>query len=319
MKRRAFVLASACGLVIHASVSAAQTSWTPPTEAQRCPSKWGPNDEKGSGNHMNPATVLRALSLVKKGEVIELAWPLRPDMPFLNNRIYNLTTKRTAANQGSNRRGGNEEMVVGDIGQIGTQFDGFSHQMIDDKVYNCRKVDDIATRNGFTAFGMEKVGTLITRGVLIDVAALKGVAVLPDSYPITVEDLQAALKRQNLTLRPGDAPIINTGWWTNWTKDPAKFVRVNPGLTTAASEWLARQDPMLVGMDVAPISVTPDPDPKLNNPSHQIFLVVNGIHLLENLKLDQLLASGAQEFALVLQPIKMTGATGSTVAPVAMH
>ena len=210
-------------------------------------------------------------------------------------------------------------MVVGDIGQIGTQFDGFSHQMIDDKVYNCRKVDDIATRNGFTAFGMEKVGTLITRGVLIDVAALKGVAVLPDSYPITVEDLQAALKRQNLTLRPGDAPIINTGWWTNWTKDPAKFVRVNPGLTTAASEWLARQDPMLVGMDVAPISVTPDPDPKLNNPSHQIFLVVNGIHLLENLKLDQLLASGAQEFALVLQPIKMTGATGSTVAPVAMH
>ena len=115
-------------------MSNAQTSWTPPTEAQRCPSKWGPNDEKGSGNHMNPATVLRALQLVKTGEVIELAWPLRPDMPFPGGRMYNLTTKRTAANQGSNRRGGNEEMVVGEMGQVGTQFDGFSHQMIDDKV-----------------------------------------------------------------------------------------------------------------------------------------------------------------------------------------
>lgn len=307
------------GILMAVSGTAQAQTWTPPSESQRCPSKWGANDERGSGNHMKPATVLRALSLVKTGEVIELAFPLRPDMPFPGGRMYNLTTKRTALPAGPNRRGGNEEMVMGEMGQVGTQFDGFSHQTIDDKVYNCRTVDSIATRNGFTAFGIEKVGTLITRAVLIDVAALKGVPVLPDSYEITVADLEQALKAKNLTLQPGDAPIIHTGWGTNWTKDPAKYVRVNPGLGTAAAEWLARQDPMMVGMDVAPISVTPSPDGKLNNPAHQIFLAVNGIHLLENLKLDQLLAAGWSEFALVLQPVKMTGATGSTVAPVAIR
>ena len=76
---------------------------------------------------------------------------------------------------------------------------------------------------------------------------------------------------------------------------------------------------MLVGADTAPVNVTPSPDPALSNPTHQIMLVVNGIHLLENLKLDELVASGASEFALVVQPLKIQGATGSTVAPIAVR
>ena len=84
------------GIMLAMSGRASAQVWTPPPEAQRCPSKWGANDERGSGNHMKPATVLRALSLVKTGEVIELAFPLRPDMPFPGGRMYNLTTKRTA-------------------------------------------------------------------------------------------------------------------------------------------------------------------------------------------------------------------------------
>ena len=70
---------------------------------------------------------------------------------------------------------------------------------------------------GFTRLGIEHVGTLITRGVLIDVAALKGVAMLPDTYAITAGDLQQALQRQKLTLQPGDAVIVNTGWGRLWT------------------------------------------------------------------------------------------------------
>jgi hypothetical protein len=104
-------------------------------------------------------------------------------------------------NPGSNRRGSNEEMVFSEIGQVGTQFDGFSHQTSGASLYNCFALDEIATRTGFTKLGVERVGTLMTRGVLIDVAALKGVDVLPDTYEITVKDLQAALDRQKLTLR----------------------------------------------------------------------------------------------------------------------
>ena len=79
------------------------------------------------------------------------------------------------------------------------------------------------------------------------------------------------------------------------------------------------QDPMLVGSDNSAIEVSPNPDPQLAGPVHQIMLVVNGIHLLENMKLDEIAARRLYEFALILEPLKIQGATGSTVAPIAIH
>ena len=142
---------------------------------------------------------------------------------------------------------------------------------------------------------------------------------LPDTYEITVADLQQALQRQNLTLQPGDAVIVHTGWGRLWGKDNARYTKSSPGIGVAAAEWLARQDPMLVGSDNAGIDVSPDLDPQVNNPIHQIMLVVNGIHLLENLKLDELAAKRVYEFALMVQPLKIQGGTGSTVAPIAVR
>jgi kynurenine formamidase len=222
-------------------------------------------------------------------------------------------------NPQSNRRGSNEEVVVSEIGQVGTQFDAFSHQTIGNSMYNCYKVDETATRTGFSRLGIEQVGALVTRGVLVDVAALKGVATLPDTYEITVEDLQQAMRRQNVTVQPGDAVIINTGWGRLWGRENARYMMNNPGLGIAAAEWLARQDPMLVGADNVGVNVNPHPDPAVSNPTHQIMLVVNGIYLLENLKLDQLAAEQVYEFALVIQPLKIQGGTGSTVAPIAIR
>ena len=46
---------------------------------------------------------------------------------------------------------------------------------------------------------------------------------------------------------------------------------------------------------------------------------MNGIHLLENLKLDELAGKQVHEFALIVQPLKIQGGTGSTVAPVAVR
>ena len=299
--------------------AAAGQSWTPPPESQRCPSKWGAADQRGAGNHMKPETVLRATRLIRTGEVFELGRVLRSDMPFSPGRRFQMEVKRTTMNAGTNRRGSNEEVVFSEIGQVGVQFDGFAHQTIGDDLYNCVKVADVATRSGFTKMGVEHVGTLMTRGVLIDVAAFKGVQMLADTYPITVDDLQGALQRQKLALQPGDAVIIHTGWGRLWDTDAVRYLKSNPGLTTAAAEWLAKQDPMLIGIDNGPVGVTPDPDPNLSNPVHQIALVVYGIHLLENLKLDELAARQAWEFALVVQPLKILGGTGSTVAPSAIR
>ena len=159
----------------------------------------------------------------------------------------------------------------------------------------------------------------MTRGVLIDVAALKGVATLAETYEITPKDLQDALAAQKLTLQPGDAVLIHTGWGTLWGKDNARYQRVSPGIGTAAAEWLAKQDPMLVGADNSAVEISPNPDSDLAGPVHQIMLVVNGIHLLENLRLDELAASGTHEFAFVIEPLKIQGGTGSTVAPIAIR
>jgi kynurenine formamidase len=309
----------ACVALASISVAADAQSWQPPADSQRCPSKWGAVDERGSANHMGPETVLRAARLIRTGEVIELGHVLSGAIPLSAGRRFEVDTKRTNMNPQSNRRGSNEELVIAEIGQVGTQFDGFAHQTIGNSMYNCFKVDEISTRTGFTKLGIQNVGALVTRGVLIDVAALKGVEMLTDSYEITVQDLQQALARQKLTLQPGDAVIIHTGFGKLWGKDNARYGRGNPGIGVAAAEWIARQNPMLVGADTPPVEVNPNPDSNVSLPTHQIMLVVNGIHLLENLKLDELAAKAVYEFAFVIEPLKIQGGTGSTVAPIAIR
>jgi kynurenine formamidase len=294
-------------------------SWLPPAESQRCPSKWGAADERGSANHMKSESVLRATRLIRTGEVIELGHVLSPSMPFFGTRRFDLHTKRTFMNQPANRRGSNEEIVITEIGQVGTQLDGFAHQTIGDKMYNCIKVDDVSARGGFTKLGIEKVGAIITRGVMVDVAGLKGVDILPDTYEITAEDLEQALQRQNLRLQPGDAVIIHTGWGKLWGKDNARYVKSCPGIGIKAGEWLVKQDPMLIGADNWPVEVAPNPDSAISLPLHQVLLVVNGIHLLENMKLDELAGKKVYEFAFMMQPLKVQGGSGSTVAPIAVR
>jgi kynurenine formamidase len=315
-----FGLAIAASAFLFGTIAAnAQTpSWLPPPDNQRCPSKWGAGDERGAANHMKPASVLNALKLVKTGEVIELGHVLNAQMP-LGARHFDLIVKRTAAPAGANQRSGNEEMVNAEMGQVGTQFDGFAHQSHAGSHYNCFKTDEIATRNGFTKLGIHNVGSLITRGVLIDVAGFKGVEMLGDNYEITAEDIDGAVKKGNVTFQPGDAIIVNTGWGKLWGKDNARYSRSNPGLGVTAAQLLLAKDPMMLGGDTAPVEVNPNPDKTISLPMHQLALVINGVHLLENLKLDELASKNVSEFALIMQPLKLQGATGSTVAPVAVR
>ena len=317
IKHTAMAVVSA--LFAATAAQAQAPSWTVPAENQRCPSKWGASDERGSVNHQKPAAVLNAAKLIKSGEMIELAHVLGPSMAFFGTRRFDMHIKRTFMNQFSNMRGSNEELIITELGQVGTQFDGFAHQTHLNSWYNCFKVDENATRTGFNKLGIHNVGQLMTRGVMIDVAGFKGVEMLGDNYEITVEDLEGALKKQNVTLRPGDAVLIHTGWGKLYGKDNPRYVKSCPGIGVKAAEWLAAKDPMLLGADNWPVEVSPNPDKQLSLPVHQIALVVNGIHLLENLKLDELAAKNVSEFAFIMQPLKIQGGTGSTVSPVAVR
>src|SRR5262245_42064829 len=110
--------------------SAFAQSWQPPADSQRCPSKWGAADERGSANLMNPETVLRAARLIRTGEVIELGHVLSATMPLSAGRRFELETKRTTMAPQSHHRGSNEELVIAEMRQVGTQFDGVAHQTV---------------------------------------------------------------------------------------------------------------------------------------------------------------------------------------------
>src|SRR5260370_14228485 len=151
MKRTGHIAgAIICAAAVLAATSAiAQTpNWTVPLDGARCPSKWGAADERGAGNLMGPKSVLNAVKLIKTGEVIELSHVLHEGMPISRTRRYEVFTKRTTDYLGTNRRGSNEELVVSEIVQVGTQFDGFAHQTHADSLYNCFKLHDIANTTG---------------------------------------------------------------------------------------------------------------------------------------------------------------------------
>ena len=316
---RRLAIAVAVG-VLASAVNASGQTWQPPSADQRCPSKWGALDERGAANHMKPENVLRAIRLIRTGDVFELGQVLTDDMPLAPGRRFELFTKRTNGPLGTNKRNSNEELVVTELGQVGTELDMFSHQGIDGLSYNCVRIDDMASRTGFTKLGVDKVGALITRGVLVDIAELNGVEMLPADHEISVSEIQAALERHHVTIQPGDAILFHTGWGRLWGADNVKYATSSqPGIGVAAAEWLAARDVMLIGSDTGPVEISPNPDKALSLPVHQIALVVNGIFLLENLKLEELAAQKVYEFAFMVQPLKIRGATGSTVAPVAIR
>jgi len=306
-------------LLVFSATSLRAQNWQMPPENQRCPSKWGAGDQRGAGNLMTPETVLRAAKLIKTGEIFELGAVLStdPKESFINgSRVFNIYTK--PALPIPNARAENEELVVTELGQIGTQFDAFAHQMWGDSFYNCFKLGDIGTRSGFKKLGIENVGSLMSRGVLIDIAGLKGVELLPTSYIITPEDLQQALAKANQKLQPGDAVIIRTGWSKLMGKENQRYGSVNPGIGIAAAQWLVSQDPLLIAADTCCVEVRPSEKP-YSLPVHAMMLIQHGIYLIENLELEALAAAGAAEFAFVVQPLKLKGATGSAVAPIAIR
>ena len=318
MSRRAVIVVFTLGSLAWRVAADAQ-SWQPPATSQRCPSKWGADDERGAANHVTPANILRAVTLIRTGAIIELGHELGADIPLVPGRRVDILTKRTTGPVGTNKRYSNEELVVTELGQVGTQLDMFSHQGMDGLLYNCVKIDEVGTRTGFTRLGVERIGALLTRGVLVDVAGLKGVDMLPVDHEISVADIEAALARAQITLQSGDAVLFHTGWGRLWGADNARYATSAPGIGVAAAEWLARKDVMLLGSDTGPVEILPNPDKQVDLPVHQIALVVNGIFLLENLKLDELAAKRIYEFAFVVQPLKIRGGTGSTVAPIAVY
>jgi kynurenine formamidase len=202
---------------------------------------------------------------------------------------------------------------------VGTQFDGLGHLGIGDLFYNGNNRHDFAKAEGLTKLGIENVGAIVTRGVLVDVAGYNGVPRLQGGYEITLADLQGALKREKVDIKSGDIVLLHTGWGSLWLKDNAAFGKNAPGIGLAAARFLVEREVVMVGSDTWAMEVVPNPDAQLAFPVHQLFLARNGIYIFENLVTEELARDNASEFAFMFAPLKLKGATGSPGNPIAIR
>jgi kynurenine formamidase len=283
------------------------------------PSRWGANDQRGAANRITPDKVLEAKNLITKGAVYQLGRTYENGMPMFGTRHFSLRIPQTFGPQGSNNMMYHDELVSGELGQIGTQFDGLGHVGIGDLFYNGNDRKEFARPEGFTKLGIENVGAITTRGVLVDVAAFKGVAQLAGGYEITLADLQGALAKQKTEIHAGDVVLFHTGWGSLWLKDNAKFTASAPGIGLATAQYLVEREIVIAGSDTWATEVVPNPNPQLAFPVHQLLLARNGIYIFENLATEELARDRVYEFAFFFAPLKLKGATGSPGNPLAVN
>ena len=283
------------------------------------PSRWGAADQRGAANELTPAKVLEAKNLIKTGTVYQLGHVYESSMPLFGTRHFSLRIPQTFGPMGTNNMMYHDEVISGELGQIGTQFDGLGHIGIGDLFYNGNDRKDFAKAEGLAKLGVENVGAIATRGVLIDVAALKGVAQLEGGYEITVADITGALAREKVEVHAGDVVIFHTGWSSLWNKDNAKFNSGAPGPGLAAGQWLVDHHVVMVGSDTWSMEVIPNPNKDLQFPVHQLLIPRNGTYIFENLVTEDLARDRAYEFAFFFAPLKLKGATGSPGNPLAIR
>jgi kynurenine formamidase len=281
------------------------------------PSQWGPHDQRGAANRLTPEKVLEAKELIQKGKVYPLGRIYEASMPMFGTRHFSLHLPQTFGPLGKNEMIWHDEIISGELGQVGTQFDGLGHAGIGDRFYNGFTSKEIATPYGLVKLGVENVGPIVTRGVLIDMAGYKGVERLEDSYEITSSDLKGALQKQGIEIHSGDVVLIHTGWGALWA-DKERFNASEPGIGLEAGQFLVDQEVVLVGSDNYGVEVIPNPDSDLAYPVHQFLQTKNGIHFLQNLVTSDLAADSVYEFAFFFSPVPFKGATGSPGNPVAI-
>ena len=283
-------------------------------------SRWGANDQRGAANLLTSAKVLEAVGLIRTGDVYMLGRPFEAGMPFFSNRSYRIRTYgQGSAPVGKNLLTVHAEFIESELGQVGTQFDGLGHMGVGDLFYNRFDRREFATDTGLTKLGVENAGVFITRGLLLDVASLQGVARLEAGYEITSSDLRGALRQHNLEIRTGDAVLIHTGWGSLWKIDNDRFAGDKPGLGAEGARFLATQEISILGTDAWGPDVMPFRDPEVLFPAHQVLLAHNGIYIVENLDTSALVQDGVYEFAFICTPLPLKGASGSPVNPIAVR
>jgi kynurenine formamidase len=199
----------------------------------------------------------------------------------------------------------------------GTHVDTLNHFGYNGKIFNGFEASKHLGSRTWSVCGAEKHPPTIARGILLDIAGMHGVDVLPDSHGIGRTDIEGCLKHQGVELRPGDVVMIRTGQMVKWP-DPARFMPNPPGLNREGAAFLCEGGAITIGDDTASFEQIPSAEPGNWLPVHCYMLVEAGVPIMEMVWLEELAAEKLYEFAFFGACIRLRGATGSPMRPVAM-
>lgn len=200
----------------------------------------------------------------------------------------------------------------------GTHIDALCHQSCGLELFGGLPVAEVETVAGFTQLGIETVPPLLTRGVLLDVATWKGQTPLPANFGISADDLQGCAKSEGVALQEGDVLLVRTGYGQLWKQESTYLEAA--GIAKSGTIWAADHKVAAVGADNMAWDVIPERDPETGATlfAHLHLLTKKGIFILENLNLEGLSSDRCFEFAFVGIPLKLQGATGSPIRPLAL-
>ena len=283
-------------------------------------------DELGATKLLTPELVRSATGLVKTGKIYSLGQVLDSTMPHLPRHpplvIAPFTTPYLSQRRWQLRGAKNLPGTASERIEInthsGTHIDALGHWSNCNQNYGNLDAKENYTEAGLAHLGLEHIPPIVTRGILIDVAGLGGGEMLEGGKVITVQEIQTFLAQHQLSLSRGNVVLLYTGWSKLWRERDPRYCASEPGPGRETSKWLADQHIVALGTDTMAVDVDPPEDPEYPRVVHQIMLVERGIHLIENLFLDDLIRDNVYEFLFVLATPKLKGGTAFPVEPIAI-
>lgn len=285
--------------------------------------RWGDADERGTANHATPERLAAAAGLVRHGQVYSLSLPIQaqavPVMPRRGPSQHFMAVDGGDYAAGLQRHSGFQasDDWLGLYTHGSTHIDALAHVWYDGTLYNGFSANTVRS-NGASKCGIEKLGHLAGRGVLLDFCRHRNQTPLPGGTVLTPADFQDCAVAQGVELRPGDIVLMRTGWLASYTdKDPASFFRSEPGIGLDAGEWIGAQGFAAIGADNYAVEAIPT-ETGASAPVHRRLIRDYGCSLMELMVLDKLAADEVWEFLFVAAPLMITGGVGSPINPLAI-
>jgi kynurenine formamidase len=286
--------------------------------------RWGEDDQRGTLNLIDRAAVLRGVAAVKQGRAFSLAIPFDEDGPQIGLIPGRDNPTRTMIAVNQSYTGDTDDFCTSDdqvtMGiQAATHWDSLAHVGYEQQLYNGVPFSEV-DEAGCHKLGIDTVGPLVSRGVLLDVARALGVDTFADGHPITAEDLDAAVALTDVEIQPGDVLMVRTGQMAFLAQgDKLRFADPSPGLSTRSVDWLRDHDVGAIATDTLVFECWPCEDPAVLLPVHLLHLRDMGLFQGQLWFLDALAedcaADGQYDGLLTATPLPFTGGAGSPVAP----